>query len=49
MKAKLQSLMTGEVIEVYATTDSPDSSYGLLCWVDAAGNLRKPKRKEGKS
>ncbi len=38
MKGRLRNLMTGEVIEVHATTDSPDSSYGLLAWVDDAGN-----------
>ena len=38
MKAKLRSLLTGEVIDVHSTTDSPDSSYGLECWVDDDGN-----------
>jgi len=34
---RLRNLLTGDVIEVHATTDSPDSSYGLLCWVDQDG------------
>jgi hypothetical protein len=38
MKAKLRNLLTDEVINVHATTDSPDSSYGLECWVDDDGN-----------
>lgn len=37
VKAKLKNLMTGEIIDVHSTTDSPDSSYGLECWVDDAG------------
>lgn len=37
MKAKLENLTTGEIVEVHSTTDSPDSSYGLECWVDAQG------------
>lgn len=35
---KLQNLLTDEVIDVHATTDSPDSSYGFLCWVDKDGS-----------
>ena len=38
MKAKLRNLLTGEIIDVHSTTDSPDSSYGLECWVDEDGN-----------
>ena len=38
MKAKIKNLMNGEIIEVYSTTDSPDSSYGLECWMDNEGN-----------
>jgi len=37
MKATLQNLITGETVNVHSTTDSPDSSYGLECWVDDAG------------
>lgn len=35
--AKLQNVLTGEVFDVHATTDSPDSSYGFECWVDDNG------------
>ena len=38
MKAKLKNLLTGKVVVVHSTTDSPDSSYGFECWVDAKGN-----------
>lgn len=38
MQAKLKNLITGKTITVHSTTDSPDSSYGLECWVDNAGN-----------
>jgi len=38
MKAKLRNLLTGEVVEVHDSTDSPDSSYGMPAWVDDAGN-----------
>jgi len=34
MKAKLKNLLTGEIVDVHSTTDSPDSSYGFECWVD---------------
>lgn len=34
MKARIRNIMTGEVIDVYSTIDSPDSSYGMACWVD---------------
>jgi len=34
---KLRNILTGEIIDVHATTDSPDSSYGLKCWVDNNG------------
>lgn len=36
--AKLRNLLTGQVVSVHATTDSPDSSYGIPCWVDNDGN-----------
>ena len=35
--AKLKNILTGEIVAVHATTDSPDSSYGILCWVDDDG------------
>jgi len=38
VRAKLRNLITGDVVDVYATTNSPDSSYGLECWVDDDGN-----------
>lgn len=38
MKARLRNILTNEEIEVHSTTDSPDSSYGLECWVDDQGN-----------
>jgi len=38
MKAVLKNLMTGEEIPVSATTETPDSSYGIPCWVDEEGN-----------
>jgi hypothetical protein len=38
MKAKLKNLLTGKSVSVRSTTDSPDSSYGLECWVDSKGN-----------
>lgn len=38
MKANLRSLLTGDIVPVHSTTDSPDSSYGLECWVDDDGN-----------
>lgn len=36
--AKLKNLFTNQIIGVHATTDSPDSSYGIPCWVDDKGN-----------
>ena len=33
MKVKLKNIMTSEIINVHSATDSPDSSYGLECWV----------------
>lgn len=36
--AKIQNLLTGDVIQVHATTESPDSSYGLPAWVDDENN-----------
>lgn len=38
MKAKLKNIMSGEIVLVSSTTDSPDSSYGFECWVDKNGN-----------
>lgn len=38
LRGKLKNLLTGKIIHVKATTDSPDSSYGLECWVDKDGN-----------
>jgi len=38
VKGKLKNLLTGDVVEVTASLDSPDSSYGLYVWVDDAGN-----------
>jgi len=35
--ARLRNLFSGEVVDVFATTDSPDSSYGFECWVDGNG------------
>lgn len=37
MTAKLRNLLTGKIVNVFATTDSPDSSYGFPCWVDETG------------
>lgn len=31
---KLKNLATGEIIEVTATTEHPDSHYGRAVWVD---------------
>jgi hypothetical protein len=36
--AKLKNTVSGEVIEVTATTDNPSSSYGKAVWVDNDGN-----------
>lgn len=38
MQARLRNVLTGKVVAVHSTTDSPDSSYGLECWVDRQGN-----------
>ena len=38
MKAKIRNILTDEIINVHSTTDSPDSSYGLKCWVDDNNN-----------
>jgi hypothetical protein len=38
MKGKLKNLLSGRIIDVHSTSDNPDSSYGLECWVDAEGN-----------
>ena len=35
--AYLRSILTGEIIRVHPSTDSPDSSYGFECWVDDGG------------
>jgi len=37
-KRKIKNLWTGEVIEVWLTTDHPDSSHGIPVWVDKDGN-----------
>lgn len=37
-KARLKNVLTGDIVNVHATTDSVDSSYGLECWVDDDGN-----------
>lgn len=37
MKAVIKNMMTGETINVTATTDHPDSSYGQAVWVDEQG------------
>lgn len=36
-KAILKNKVTGVEIEVYATTEHPDSSYGKAVWVDKEG------------
>lgn len=36
-KAILKNKVTGVEIEVYATTEHPDSSYGKAVWVDKGG------------
>lgn len=38
LKGKLKNLLSGKIINVRATTDSIDSSYGMECWVDKDGN-----------
>lgn len=38
LKGKLENILTDEIIDVFATTESPDSSYGFLCWMDTEGN-----------
>lgn len=30
-------LLNGKIIKVHSTADSPDSSYGIQCWVDYKG------------
>lgn len=35
---KLKNILTGDIVDVYATTESPDSSYGLQAWMDKDGN-----------
>jgi dTDP-D-glucose 4,6-dehydratase len=35
---RIRNFLTGKVVRVYPSTDSVDSSYGLECWVDRAGN-----------
>lgn len=37
MKGILRNLLTGEEIEVHATTYSVDSPYGFECWFDTRG------------
>lgn len=36
-KAILKNKVTGVEVEVYATTEHPDSSYGKAVWVDKEG------------
>lgn len=38
MKAILTNLVRGNQVEVHATTEHPDSSYGQPVWVDADNN-----------
>lgn len=38
LKAILEDLQTGERIEVFASTETPDSSYGLAVWIDSKRN-----------
>jgi hypothetical protein len=38
VKIKLLNLLTREIVAVRPSTDSPDSSYGLPCWIDDKGN-----------
>lgn len=38
VQVKLRNLLTGKTVAVRPSTDSPDSSYGLECWVDGEGN-----------
>lgn len=37
MRAVLTNLLTGDHIDVVATTEHPDSSYGKAVWVDDNG------------
>ncbi len=37
MKGYLRNLITGKIIKVRATLNSPDGSYGLYAWVDRKG------------
>ncbi len=37
MKAILTNKINGESVEVYSTTEHPDSSYGKPVWVDEKG------------
>lgn len=37
-KATLTEVLTGKSVEVHATTDHPDSSYGKAVWVDDDNN-----------
>lgn len=36
-KAILKNKLNGKEVEVYATTEHPDSSYGKAVWVDKDG------------
>ena len=38
MKAKIKSLLTGEVVEVRSTIDHPDSLNKFAVWVDDENN-----------
>jgi predicted transcriptional regulator len=35
---KIKNMITGKVINVWPSTDHPDSSYGMPQWVDKDGN-----------
>lgn len=37
-QATLRNIVTGEEVKVHATTDHPDSSYGIAVWVDDDNN-----------
>ncbi|HEY9124730.1 MAG TPA: hypothetical protein VIO15_10350 [Bacteroidales bacterium] len=37
-KRKIRNLMTGQVIEVWPSTEHPNSSYGIPVWVDSDNN-----------
>ncbi len=37
VQVKLKNILSGKIVAVHPSTDSPDSSYGLPCWVDDDG------------